>query len=93
MIVGVLVVDLYIAESNSLKEKRSVLKRLKNRIRNKFNVSVAELGDHDIWRRAKIGIAHLSTNGKFSGQELQKVAKFLESDFQVEVLDYEMRFL
>ena len=85
--------DIYIPESNSLKEKRSVLKRLKDRIRNKFNVSVAEVDDHDIWRRAKIGIAHVSANGKFSGQELQKVAKFLENDFQVQVLDYEMRFL
>ncbi len=93
MIVGVLVVDIYIPESNSLKDKRSVLKRLKDRIRNKFNVSVAEVDDHDIWRRAKIGIAHISSNGRFSGQELQKVAKFLEDDFQIQVLDYEMRFL
>lgn len=90
---GVLVVDIYIPESNSLKDKRSVLKRLKDRIRNKFNVSVAEVDDHDIWRRAKIGIAHISSNGRFSGQELQKVAKFLEDDFQIQVLDYEMRFL
>ncbi len=93
MIVGVLLVDVYIPESNSLKEKRSILKRLKDRIRNKFNVSVAEIDDHDIWRRAKMGIAHVSTSGKFSEKELQKVAKFLESDFQIQVLDYEMRFL
>ncbi len=93
MVVGLLLVDVYIPESNSLKEKRSVLKRLKDRIRNKFNVSVAEIDDHDIWRRAKIGIAHVSSSGKFSTKELQKVASFLESDFQVQVLDYEMRFL
>ena len=93
MIVGVLVVDIYIPESNSLKEKRSILKRLKDRIRNKFNVSVSEIDEHDIWRRARIGVAHVSSNGKFTGQELEKVAKFLENDFQVEVLDYEMRYL
>ncbi len=93
MIVGLLLVDIYIPESNSLKEKRSVIKRLKDRIRNKFNVSVAEIDDLDVWRRAKIGVAHISSSGKFSTQELQKVASFLERDFQVQVLDYEMRFL
>ncbi len=93
MIVGLLLVDIYIPESNSLKEKRSVIKRLKDRIRNKFNVSVSEIDDLDVWRRAKIGIVHISSSGKFSTQELQKVANFIERDFQVQVLDYEMRFL
>lgn len=93
MVIGVLVVDLYIPQSTSLKEKRSVLKRLKSRIRNKFNVSVSEIGDQDVWKRARLGVVHISSNGKFSNQELQKVTKFLESDFQVEVLDYEMRYL
>ncbi|HHF58000.1 MAG TPA: DUF503 domain-containing protein, partial [candidate division WOR-3 bacterium] len=52
MLVGVLILDLYIPASNSLKDKRGILKRLKDRIRNKFNVSVSEIDDQDVWRRA-----------------------------------------
>jgi len=57
MIVGLLTLDLHFPESNSLKAKRWVLRSIKDRIRNKFNVSVAEVGANDLWQRSVIGIA------------------------------------
>jgi len=51
MVVGVLRLMIYIPESHSLKEKRGVLQRIKNRVRNEFNVSIAECGDQDLWQR------------------------------------------
>ena len=57
MIVGLLTLDLHIPESNSLKAKRWVLRSIKDRIRNKFNVYVAEVGANDLWQRSVIGVA------------------------------------
>ncbi len=88
-----LMVDLYIPDADSLKSKRSILKRLKDRIRDKFNVSVSEIGMQDIWRRSKIGIVHLSNDGRRVDSELQKVVKFLEKDFGASLIDYEIRSL
>jgi hypothetical protein len=57
MIVGLLTLDLHFPESNSLKAKRWVLRSIKDRIKNKFNVSVAEVDMNDLWQRSVIGIA------------------------------------
>ena len=57
MIVGLLTLDLHFPESNSLKDKRWVLRSIKDRMKNKFNVSVAEVGANDLWQRSVIGIA------------------------------------
>lgn len=57
MIVGLLTLDLHFPESKSLKDKRWLLRSIKDRIRNKFNVSVAEVGANDLWQRSVVGIA------------------------------------
>ena len=57
MIVGVAVVELRVHESQSLKEKRGVVRRITGRLRHRFNVSVAEVGGQDTWQRAVIGLA------------------------------------
>ncbi len=60
MTVGVLTVSILIPESNSLKDKRRVVKSLVESIRQRFNVSAAEVGEQDIWRRAVIGVSCVS---------------------------------
>ena len=55
MTIGFCHLDLYLPECASLKQKRSVLKSITTRTRNKFNVSVSELGDNDRWQRAQLG--------------------------------------
>ncbi len=78
----------------SLKGKRQVLKSITARIRNKFNVSVAEVDDHDAWQLATIGICYISTDGRFTNQVLSKVVDFFtNSRFEVEILDYETEIL
>jgi uncharacterized protein YlxP (DUF503 family) len=93
MLVGILVVDLYLPNCNSLKEKRSILKRLKDRVRNNFNVSISEIDDQDVWRRAQLGIACISNNGKDANQLLNKVVNFIESEAIAEILDYKINFV
>ncbi len=92
--VGVGKVSLRIPENMDLKGKRQVLKSLISRIRNRFNVAVAEVDDNDAWQRATIGFCCISNNKRFSNQVLSKVVAFIEkSHFDVEILDYEIEII
>ena len=78
----------------SLKGKRQVLKSIISRVRNKFNVAVAEVDDNDVWQRATIGIAYISNNGRHTNEVLSKVVDFIVmSRFEVEILDYEIEII
>ena len=85
--------DLYLLTCNSLKEKRRILKGLKDRVGNNFNVSISEIDDHDVWRRAQLGIACISNNGKDANQLLNRVVYFIESEAVAEILDYKINFV
>jgi len=88
MFVGILTVELHIPQSCSLKDKRRVVKGLKERIRARFNVSVAEVGETELWQRATLGIASVSSSRPHAGEVLDKVADLVRSNTSVEVLDY-----
>jgi uncharacterized protein YlxP (DUF503 family) len=89
MNIGVLKISLRIPENESLKGKRQVIKSIISRVRNKFNVSVAEVGDNDVWQIATIGICYVSNNGRHTNEVLSKVVDFVtRSRFDVEILDY-----
>ena len=77
--IGVLTVSLHIPHAQSLKDKRMVLKSLKDRVRGKFNVSVAELGDSDKWQTAIIACAMVGNDGRYIESTLQNVQLFIES--------------
>lgn len=83
-------IDLFIAESNSLKAKRRVVASIKGRIRARFNASVAEVGDHDLWQRAKIGVAVVSTDRRFVNEVLSKILGLVASEPRSEILDHTM---
>jgi len=73
MVVGLLSVELYIPHAHSLKDKRMVLRSIKDRLK-KFNVAVAEVEHQDVWQRAGLGIVAISTSTEHVDQELAKVA-------------------
>jgi len=79
MVVGVLKLTLYVSESGSLKDKRRVLRSLKDRLRNKFNVSVAEVDDHDLWQKATVAIALVTGDRRHADEVLQKILNTVES--------------
>jgi uncharacterized protein YlxP (DUF503 family) len=87
LIVGTCRVSLYIPDSGSLKSKRFVLRSLKDRVRNKFNVSVAEVDDFDLWQRATIGIAVVANKGQFANQVISNVVRMIETDGNLNVID------
>ena len=73
MPVGLLTLELHIEHAQSLKDKRQVLRSLKDRLRAKFNVAVAELEHHDTWQRSVVGIVTLSNEERHVQESLQQV--------------------
>ena len=73
MPVGLLTLELHIPDAQSLKDKRQVLRSLKDRLRRDFNVAVAELEHHDTWQRSVVGIVTISNEEKHVREMLQKV--------------------
>jgi hypothetical protein len=78
MVVGSGIIDLWISESASLKEKRAVLRRLLKKTQNEFNVSIAEVGDNDHWRRAKIGFAVVGNDPRFINAKIDHILNFID---------------
>jgi uncharacterized protein YlxP (DUF503 family) len=78
MLVGVCTIELLLAENHDLKGKRRVLKSVKDRVRNTFNVSIAEVDDLDSWQRATLGVACVSKDRDVVERTLAHVASFVE---------------
>ena len=72
MPVGLLTLNVHIAEAQSLKDKRQVLRSLKDRLRGQFNVAVAELEQEETWQRSVVGIVTLSNDERHVQETLQK---------------------
>ena len=94
MHVGVCRVKLRLPENLSLKGKRAVLKSITTRVGSKFNVSVAEVDDQDLWQLATLGISCVSNDKRHANEILSKVADYIsDSHFDIEVLDYNIEIL
>ncbi len=93
MIIGVLQAELLIPGSDSLKYKRTVLRSAVDRLRKKFNVSVAETDYNDKWQRALLGIAVVSNNRSFADEVLQKVFHLLDGIPELEIIEYRFEYL
>jgi uncharacterized protein len=78
MVIGTLRVTLQVPDSASLKDKRQVVRSLTARLRNTFNVAVAEVDDQDLWQSAVIGVACVSSDGRHADEMCQKVLRFVD---------------
>ncbi len=89
MVIGVCTLELDIPASQSLKDKRRVVKSLIARVRQSFNVSIAEVDSHDSWQRATIGIVCVSSDEKYAHGLLEKVVDNIErSRLDAVIADY-----
>lgn len=93
MVVGLANIDIHIPESGSLKSKRQLLKRIKDRVKNKFNVSIAEVGHNDLWQRTTIGVSVVANDKKFANQVLSKVVEQINKENGLQILDYSIEIL
>lgn len=71
-------------EGQSLKEKRSIIKRITMKLRTDFNVAVAELDFHDLWQRTKLGVVTISNEYKHAEQMIQEVLRMIDSFPEIE---------
>lgn len=93
MPVGLLTLDINLPESRSLKDKRQVLRSLKDRLRKRFNVAVAELEHQDVWQRAVIGVVTLADQPGFVEQSLRAVLQDSELQLGRYLVDHQLEIL
>lgn len=93
MIVGTCKITLRLHSVSSLKAKRQIVKKVVERIKNRFNASVAEVGSHDIWQRAQIGIAVAGNEGSFVNSQLDRIVDFVEAMHLAEITETDMEVI
>jgi len=93
MTVGVLQVELSVTDAMSLKDKRRVIKSLKDRISNGHNVSIAEVGALDEHRRCVLGLAMVSNDRRYVEGGLSKLVDFVRMTPSVNLIDYQIDLL
>lgn len=93
MFIGVCTIDLHIPDSGSLKTKRHSLRSLKDRIRSRFNVSVAEIDHNDLWQKTSLAVAAVSNDKAHLNKTLDHVLNLVRSVPEVDLLDYQIELL
>ena len=78
MVIALCTIDLHLPGANSLKDKRSVLKSVIHRVRREFNVSIAEVEEHDVWRSAVLAVVTVSNDRAYAHGLLTKVVQWIE---------------
>ena len=93
MTIGVLYLDLLVPGARSLKEKRRVVKSLKDRIHGQFNCSVAEIDFQDLWTRCSLAACVVSGDSRHANTQLNEIAKFAAHQYGAELADYRIEML
>ena len=94
MHVSVCQIELRLPENHSLKGKRQVIKSIITRLQNKFNISVAEVDNQDLWQLSTLGVACVSNRRRHAGETLANVVKFIVQNYpDVELLSSEIETL
>lgn len=93
MVIGVLQLELSIGDAMSLKDKRRVVKSIKDRIAHGYNVSIAEVGALDQHRRAILGVAMVSNDSRYVQGALSKIVDFVRATGTADLMDYQIELL
>jgi len=87
MVVAIARLTLIIHDNNSLKGKRKVVKSLIEKVRHRFEASVAEVEDHDLWQKAKIGMALVGNDARLLSTRLDQIVSFIENQHLAEIVE------
>jgi uncharacterized protein YlxP (DUF503 family) len=93
MPVGLLTLEIHLPYSHSLKEKRAVLRKIKDRLRSRFNVAVAEMDHRDVWQVATLGVVSVSDSRQLLDTLLHDVLRASEGILGEDVTRYDIEFL
>jgi uncharacterized protein YlxP (DUF503 family) len=87
---GICRIQLHLPQSQSLKDKRRIIKSIISRLRSQYNISVAEVDDQDLWQLVTLGIACVSNNNQHVNEILSKVMNFIVNNYpELEVVDHQ----
>ncbi len=90
MVVGTLKLDFLLSDNRSLKGKRKVVRSMVDKVKSRFNVSIAEVGSNDKWQRIEIGICAVGNDRRHVDSSLNRVFNFIESLYLAQIVDTEM---
>ena len=93
MIIGSCSLKINIFESNSLKDKRHIIKSIIGKLQSRFNISIAEVDLNDSWQSSVIGFACVSNDSKHINQVISNVINFIDNDSRVEIVDVNIELL
>lgn len=93
MTIGLLQLDLLVPGSHSLKEKRRVLKSLKDQLHNRYNCSVAEVDYKDLWARARLAVCVVSDDSRHVDSQLNEIVRFASTRPGAELADYRIEMM
>lgn len=93
MVVGVCRVDLRIPGNASLKGKRKVLRKIIDRVKNRYNISISEIGDNDLWQRSQLGLSVVGNDSRHINSSLDKIINFIEGMNVAEIIDSEIEII
>ncbi|HPU01038.1 MAG: DUF503 domain-containing protein [Firmicutes bacterium] len=84
--VAVCLLEIHIPQAASLKRKRQVIQSLVKRLRNRFNISMAEVGCQDLWQRSELAVAAICQNSGSADRVMEQVLSFIEHEGSVEII-------
>lgn len=94
MITGICRIRIHLPDNESLKEKRRVVKSVIARVRNQFNVSIAETGDHDLWQMATLGMSCVSNSNHHADEVISKAIHYIaEIHPELEIVEQEIEII
>ncbi|MFB0517723.1 MAG: DUF503 domain-containing protein [Acidobacteriota bacterium] len=93
MVVGLCVVELLLPGSRSLKDKRLLIKGIKDKLRARFNLSLAEVDFQNLWQRSKIGMVSIASSKDVLHTTINKAIEIIESNTQCEIIDCHVEYL
>ena len=93
MVISILRVVLFIGHANSLKAKRMVLRSLKSRLRNKFNIEISEIDEHDKWQKSTLGIVSIAKDRRYMDRQFSNIINYIEIFNQVDIVNYERQMV
>ena len=93
MKIGLIRMHFHISEAQSLKQKRQVMRSIKARLRNQFNVAVAEIGSNDLWQTGELAVVTVANEHRFVDSMLQKINNFFEEQLPIRVIEGRIEIL
>ena len=88
MLIGVCEISLYLPNSHSLKDKRSILISYQNYLRKKYNISISEIDQRNLWKKSTIGIVSINSNRMVIDRLFGKIIKDTENQADIQLIDY-----